>query len=251
MKKFSPIIFVFTVIIPFMFTSNIALAKDIKGNGNLITQSIPISSFSKIEIETTVTVDYSQAKNPGKLEFTVDKNLWDYYDISTKGNVLRIQLKREFRNISLSPTKSLLTVSSENLEKIEIAGSSRINFCTDYTSKKLEIEVAGSGKVVSDEHSVQIGDCIVEIAGSGKVFFIGTIQNAKIDIAGSGRVEAAKCKISQLNVDIAGSGSVEAHVIDKLDVDIAGSGKVIFSGDPHPIRTDIAGSGKVKKVNSF
>ena len=250
MKKNSTIIISIAIGLLLLFTSSInVFAKEVKGNGKLITKSIPISNFSKIEIETYVVVDYSQGKNKGNLEFTIDNNLWEYYDIYTHNDVLRIQLKDEYRNkLQLKPTKSLLVVSSEQLGNIEIAGSSKVNFCTGFTSKKLRIAVAGSAKIIANKYPVDIKDCKIEIAGSGNVQLAGAIQSAHIEIAGSGSMSALDCKIAQLKADIAGSGSVEAHVTDTLIADIAGSGKVRYTGNPKNVKPSVAGSGTVKKL---
>ncbi|MCL2290260.1 MAG: DUF2807 domain-containing protein [Bacteroidetes bacterium] len=223
--------------------------KEIKGNGKLTTQSIPISNFSKIEVETFVEIDYSQGRNTGNLEFTVDNNLLEYYDIYTENDVLRIQLKNEYKNKhNLKPSKSLLKVSSDQLEKISIAGGSKVNFCTNFTSKKLNIELAGSAKILANKYSVNITNLKADIAGSASVQLNGTIQKADVSIAGSGSVKALDCKIAQLQADIAGSGNVEAHVTDTLIASIAGSGKVRYKGNPSTIKPSVAGSGKVVKL---
>jgi len=248
MKKITLIISIIAVSLSLLFTSCNAFAKDIKGNGKLVTKSIAIANFSEMEIETAVVVNYSQAENTGNLEFTVDENLFEYYDIYTKDNVLNIKLKKEYKNvIHPKPSKSVITVSSEQLEDIEIAGSSIFHFCTDFTARELSIDLAGSAIVSTNKNSVYIEQCEIEIAGSGQVQLKGTIQEAEIDIAGSGQVDALNCKISKLEVEIAGSGSVKAHVINELEVEIAGSGKVQYKGNP-VVSKDIAGSGKVVKL---
>jgi hypothetical protein len=249
MKKTNLIISVLAICVSLMCTSCINLiAKEIKGNGKLITKTINISNFSKVEIETRVEVNYSQKNHTGNLEVTVDENLFEYYDFYTKGSVLHLKLKEEYRNkIQPNPTKCLITVSSEQLESIELAGSSKFHFTTAFSSEKLNISLAGSGQIMANKHSVNIEECNVEIAGSGSVELAGNIEQGDIEIAGSGSVKALDCKFAQLAVEIAGSGNVEAHVINKLDVEIAGSGNVNFKGDPD-VKTDIAGSGKVKKI---
>jgi len=269
MKKLHIICFLLSA---FCLFPNALLAqrnKEIKGNGKLITKSIPISNFSKIEIETCVVVDFSQGKNTGSLEFIVDNNLLEYYDIYTKKDVLHIELKEEYKSkrFWLNPTKCLITVSSEQLENIEIAGGSKVNFCTDFTSKKLDIGLAGSAKIFANKYPVNIENCKVsiagsgstrlmgdihlarvDIAGSGSAQFEGTIQQANISIAGSGKVKALDCEIKQLRADVAGSGNVEAHVTDTLTASVAGSGRVQFKGNPDIINSSVAGSGKVRKL---
>jgi len=248
MKNPINIISIITISLSLLFTSCVVFAKEIKGNGKMETKSISISNFSIIEIETSVEINYSQEKNKGSLEFTVDENLFEYYNIHTNNGVLYIELKKEYRNkFHLKPTKTMITLSSEHLYKIDIAGGCKINFCTPYISKELKVDIAGSGNIVANKFPVKIEELKIDIAGSGNVYLLGAVQKAAIDIAGSGDVYALECKIANLSVDIAGSGNVEAHVTDKLNADIAGSGNVKFKGEP-VVTTDIAGSGKVKKL---
>jgi len=247
MKKTTLILSIITISLSFLFTSCSAFAKNIKGNGKLVTKSIAISDFSKIEIETFVEVNYSQGKNTGNLEFTVDENLWEYYNIYTKKDALRIELKKEHKNrINTKPTKILLTVSSAQLEKIEVAGSTKFNFCTNFISQKLKIALAGSAQIFANKFPVKVEELKINIAGSGNVHLLGAVQEATVEIAGSGNVNALDCKIARMYVEIAGSGDVKAHVTDKLNAEIAGSGNVKFKGDP-TVKSKIAGSGKVVK----
>jgi hypothetical protein len=247
MKKIQSFIFVFAVGVSLMLSSCVTFAKDIKGDGNLVTKSIPVSKFSKIEIETNVEVNFSQAPNKGSLEFTVDKNLWDFYDIYTKNDILYVKIKDPKDNKRPNPTKGLIVVSSEKLEEIEIAGSSVFNFCTAFTAKELSIDLAGSCRINANKFPVTIEECSVDMAGSCQILLKGTVQQAEIDLAGSGSVKALDCKFDKLSVEIAGSGTVDAYVTKKLDVEIAGSGVVSYKGSPQ-VSSDIAGSGKVKKI---
>jgi hypothetical protein len=249
MKKITTIIHIIAISISLLFASCIDLiAKEIKGDGKLVTKTITVSDFSKVKIEVPVKVNYSQGKSAGNLEFTTDSNLWEYYDIYTKNDVLYIKLKDEFRNNTrIKATKSLITISSEELDKIEIIGSGDIHFRTVFTSEKLSIDITGSGDIFANQYPIQIEDCSINITGSGDVRLAGNIQNAKIKITGSGDVKALDCEIAQLNISISGSGDVKASVTDKLDVRIAGSGDVKYKGNPE-ITTKISGSGKVVKL---
>ena len=294
MKKLSLICLLF---VTFFLLSNPLLANKrnqiIKGNGNLITKSMPISNFSKISVGVNVEINYSQAPNIGILEFTIDNNLLEYYDIYTEEDVLYIKRKvrdgkdrhRE-NSVILNPTKNLITVSSEQLEGITITGSSKVNFCTDFTSNTLEISLTGSSRILANKHPVNIENCKISITGtasvqltgkihladviitgSGRVMFEGAIQQANMvitgsgsaqlkgniqqasmSIAGRGSVKALDCTIAQLEATIAGSGVIEAQVTDKLDANIAGRGKIRFKGTPDIINYSVAGSGKITKI---
>lgn len=250
MKKNNIILIIIAISLSLAISSCIGFNPQVpmKGNGELTTYSIEISDFSKIEIETFVEVNYSQEKNTGSLDFTVDDNLWEFYEIYTKNNVLHIKLKDPFnKRLNINPTKGVLTVSSDLLEGIDIAGRSKFYFCTDFASEKLNISLAGSGDIFANKYPVNIEICKIEIAGSGNIYLAGAIQKNTIEIAGSGDVKALDCEMAKLDISIAGSGDVEATVTDKLDISIAGSGDVKYKGDPI-VSTSVAGSGKVIKL---
>lgn len=255
MKKYTNKILLIVALSIFAIFTIFAIAttskpEKIVGNGNIITKTISISNFSKIEIETQIDVIYSQEENNGTLEFTTDENLFDQYDFYVKEDKLIIKLKGKNKWIRrLNSTTSTIKVSSLELTDIEIAGESKFNFCTPFVSESLEIELAGSGKVVAHKFPFTVENCKVEIAGSGEVVLVGKIQNADLEIAGSGNIKALQCEIAYLKVEIAGSGDVEAHVTEALNIEIAGSGSVKYSGNPKTIEQDVAGSGKITKIN--
>jgi len=87
----------------------------------------------------------------------------------------------------------------------------------------------------------------VDIAGGGDVI-IGPLSGGfSADVAGSGDVRVARVN-GPVDIDIAGSGGI---VIDggratSFDVEIAGSGDVVFKGEAVNPNVEILGSGSVK-----
>ena len=220
--------------------------KEVKGDGSLITQTIPISNFSKIGIEVDVEINYSQEKNKGNLEFTIDQNLWEYYDIYTKNDELYIKLKKEYRNkTKLIPTKSVITVFSRQLEEINITGHTEFHFCSKYFSKKLIIKNTGMGNIFANQYPVRISEFDATITGFGDILLMGDIRDAKVRITGRCNVSALDCRIVRMDVAISGNGNVEAQVFDKLNVVITGMGTVKFQGDPRLTTRFTGGKGEV------
>ena len=271
----------------FCLLPNELFAKNIKGNGKLVTTSIPVSNFSKIEIKANVDINYSQEKNMGSVEFIIDNNLLEYYDIYTNDDVLYIKYTEKFVKMphSLKPTKSMMTISSEQLQNIEICGGSIFNFCTAFTSNELTLGMSGSSKVLANKHPVHIADgkirirgsgnaqfsgevqqVDIEIAGSGQVTVLdckmtkltcrirgsgnvqlsGTAEQADLEISGSGQVKALDCTIAKLNALIRGSGNMKASITDMLNITMSGSGKMKYKGNPSIL--NVVGPGKVVKL---
>ncbi len=108
--------------------------------------------------------------------------------------------------------------------------------------KSAKIELDGSGQV---DMSQVAGPLRLEIDGSGRVN-AGDVESVHAELNGSGDASIGSVH-GPLNLDIAGSGSLTAtKVVGPVDIDIAGAGSVkIADGLADPFKVDIAGSGDV------
>lgn len=90
------------------------------------------------------------------------------------------------------------------------------------------------------------GPIKLEVAGSGTVV-TGSSKSAKVEIAGAGDVTLGAVN-GPLDLDVAGSGNLTAAKVNgRVKIDIAGSGSVkIADGNADPLHVDIMGSGKVR-----
>ena len=73
---------------------------------------------------------------------------------------------------------------------------------------------------------------------------IGQVHEAKISLAGSGRLDIARVA-GPLDLEIAGSGRVKVGGSGRVDADLAGAGDAQFGRIDGGLKLDIAGSGDV------
>jgi hypothetical protein len=86
------------------------------------------------------------------------------------------------------------------------------------------------------------------IAGSGGIEVGGKATDLNVDIAGSGGFKAKSLSVSNCTVEVSGSGDVVCgEVAQKLKASVSGSGSVQYSGTPG-VETHISGSGSVEKM---
>ncbi|MDE2161577.1 MAG: DUF2807 domain-containing protein [Alphaproteobacteria bacterium] len=71
---------------------------------------------------------------------------------------------------------------------------------------------------------------------------IGRVSEAKISLAGSGKVTVGDVA-GPLKADTAGSGDIRVGAADSVNADIAGSGSIAVGRIAHGVNVDIAGSG--------
>ena len=76
----------------------------------------------------------------------------------------------------------------------------------------------------------------------------GSVDQATIKLSGSGEAKLGDLAMKQLKVDISGSGKVEAAPKDSADVRISGSGDVKLLSRPANLTSKVSGSGRISQV---
>ena len=119
------------------------------------------------------------------------------------------------------------------------------------TSPMVEaFEIAGSGSITAPK-ALTVNDIRLEIAGSGDITLAQlTSKDLYMEIAGSGDIALGTVQANEVRSEIAGSGGSGNISLNNLNVDhvkseIAGSGNVILRGKVGSHDEEIAGSGKV------
>lgn len=243
--------------------------KAVRGDGNLVTEIIPISDYEKLEASSaSMKIKYVQSDEAPFLKVTVDKNIYDMYDFQVEdGNELRIIPKQSHRQIFFSPTEFTVVTNSRHLRKAEMAGQVELNVDSRLITDKFNLEMAGS-VVVNLNDSVITDNLDVEIAGSGQLnamaircnFLKGDIAGSgnlnlggfadecSYEIAGSGSVHSFNLESNRMNGEIAGSGSLEIFVNEQINMAVAGIGKVKYKGNAS-VHSDGAFMSSFEKVD--
>lgn len=85
----------------------------------------------------------------------------------------------------------------------------------------------------------------VEVSGSGGVKAAGIITQSKIQVSGSGTVNAEELISSKSKASVSGLGTVRIHVTEELDAKVSGSGNIYYTGNPGDKQVSVLGSGKI------
>jgi hypothetical protein len=222
------------------------LNRKVKGNKNVITKEIAISDYDRIEVSGGVNVEYSQSDESPSLQITLDENLFDYLDVQVKDK--RLVIKPKEKSVNLAPTTFVVRSMSTALAEVKKAGSGKFTIVTGLTVDELQFKIAGSTKVVT-EKAIHVNKLKIDAAGSSTMQLVGEVNEVRLEIAGSGRLDALDCEIRSLDCQIAGSGRISTFVTEHLSYEIAGSGTIEYKGNPSIEKQNVAGSGKVKKIN--
>ncbi len=212
------------------------------GSGKMIEDKRTIPAFSKLRLDSAITVNARPAAAPS-VTVRADDNIAPLVLTNVEGDTLVVKVKPNTGIRTESPL--VVTVDFTRLTQADLRGSGDLNV-TALKGEQFELSLAGSGDVRVD--NAELGKLTARLAGSGDIWLKGRCDDAGYNLAGSGDVHAAELTAKRVNVDIAGSGDVRVHATEALSVQIAGSGDVSYSGNPPKVTSRVVGSGDLRSV---
>ncbi|MFK8045608.1 MAG: head GIN domain-containing protein [Crocinitomicaceae bacterium] len=212
-------------------------------NSEIISQTVNVSEFSKINLEMHADIYYTQGDNQS-VTIEAPTKLMEHISSTVFQNTLKLDLENDF---CFSNKKAIkIFIVTPELNEIDIEGSGDFKIENLLTTENLKLKISGSGDFYADSLSVNIFN--TSISGSGDIFASGidTMSQQTIKISGSGDIDLMGLPCSETSISISGSGDCKVNSIDNLDVKISGSGEVRYVGNP-TVNSDITGSGSVKQ----
>jgi hypothetical protein len=118
----------------------------------------------------------------------------------------------------------------------------------DLPGRYRHVGILGSGQVTMDNLDQRRLE--LRIAGSGGISAKGAVDHLTIALAGSGNAQLENVAVKELKVEISGSGNVDAAATEEANIKISGSGDVRLYGKPARLKSHVAGSGRISRLES-
>lgn len=218
------------------------------GNGIPVETPYDLTWFDSISSLGSMDIYYTQDPGAQSVVLTCDENLVEFYVLEVNNGKLNVSVKPGV--ITRPKTKTFLTVRTQALESVSVAGSGDCVINGDLVSDNdFAFRVSGSGDLVASG-TIECKDFSSSVSGSGDVDLNGLIaRDAKFTVTGSGDVKVGRITAEQIILKISGSGNGElvCENAGDIEVTITGSGNVHLSGNARSLDTHISGSGRVNQ----
>ena len=171
-----------------------------------------------------------------------DKDFLDKIETVVSGGRLVIKQENWNRNFN---KKVIVNITMPSVEGLSVSGSGQAEIMDAVKTGDLDLGVSGSGKLIINDLIADNLEC--GISGSGDVIIKGTgsINEAEINISGSGSYSGEELRLNSAEIRISGSGSCYCNVAETLEAHVSGSGSVTYTGNPK-IDARVSGSGRVR-----
>ncbi len=228
-----------------VFTGCRGVTQAIIGSGNLITQEMDFTDFTKLEISHVFQAKVTRA-DFFFISITVDDNLLEYVTIRKSGNTLRIYLKGGYTYIG---TTKIVEITMPKIDKLSLSGASRGEISGFRSSDRLEFEASGASSLNIDD--LKAGDTGFEISGGSRVsggieiskgsFTIsgassidleGYAGDISVEASGASHANLANFPVSNATVSISGASVVTVNASGTIDGNVSGASRLTYLGDP-------------------
>ena len=231
------------LMIGLMFVMSACNTRSVKGSGDIVTETKPVSNFDHIVLSGSGEVIVTQ-NGSESLTIETDDNVMKYIKVELEDGTLKLGFVEG--NYSISPSRLVFKVNVDNLTGLAVSGSGNIETHILETDA-LDVNVSGSGYVQINNLSAT--DITANLSGSGEIFLTGNVVTQDLNISGSGKYFSGDVCSKSVSVKVIDSGNVTVCALETLNSIISGSGSVNYFGQPS-IDSTTSGSGSLNNLGN-
>jgi hypothetical protein len=212
------------------------------GDGNVVSQQRNVGAFNSVEANGAVEVHVVQG--PAGVKVSADRNLQEYIEVFTEGDVLVVQYKD---NSNLEPTGNIeIRVSAPEYKSLNVSGASSITADSPINGTgALDIVADGASKVTLN---VMVPKISMDLSGASRINVQGKATEVIAKGSGASDINAMDLVSENADVDVSGASHAELTVNTKMRVEASGASGVRYKGNA-AVAQQVSGAGSVEKVN--
>jgi hypothetical protein len=211
------------------------------GSGDLITETLDVSSFSSIIVSTVARVNLTQGENQ-EVALTVDDNVREFIKFTVYNGQFFLNSQD---NVNLQDFTLILDVTIPRVESFVINGVCDVFGQNQISGDYLYLDLSGVGYInLNLDYDVVSS----QLGGVGNVDLSGSAVNHIANLSGVGNLNAFELVTDSSYVASNSVGNAHVYVNEYLRAMIGGAGSIYYRGHPVVSQT-IEGWGRVVDAN--
>ncbi|MBJ6117601.1 DUF2807 domain-containing protein [Pontibacter sp. BT310] len=240
MKNFTAnMAIVVSFVLAFALLSGTVIAQDVKGNGNLQTQTRKVSDFKGIKVGGGFSVEIKQGKQQ-ELRIEAEGNLMDNIVSEVKNGVLHLYTKGNIN--SRKGMKAYITVNE--LEKVDISGGVKVVGLSTFKANTFELDMSGGSNVTL---AIDARKLDVDMSGGSKVVLKGRADEMDMDMSGASNVDTQELKAKKVKINASGASKVKVFASETLQINASGTSNISYAGSPK-IEAETTAASRISKL---
>jgi Putative auto-transporter adhesin, head GIN domain len=199
----------------------------VKGNGNIVSKSFPISSFLRLHIAVRGVTELIQSQEE-KIEVEMDENLLEHFEVGNAGRTLYVSTEGKMRTPLF--TKAIVRIYFRQIDQLVIRcdGGDVITPQPIRLVSPLDLKVQSIGMTTLNIQAPQLK---VVLQSEGDCKLAGECVLVNIKNQSEGHLFAKDLHAHELILRNQADGNVEVFASEKISIFHSGTGYVHYYGD--------------------
>ena len=233
----------------------------VTGSGNLVTEEMDFSDFTRVEVGHAFEVEITQSGSYS-VSITADDNLFEYIQVSKSGETLKMGLKSPYGYQSVTLRAKITMPELHGLDLsgatrgtaqgfssshdfvLELSGASSLDM-VDMSAGDIKFDLSGASVVTG---SISAVDAQFDLSGASRVELEGSANNMLITSSGASHLELADFPVRKVDINLSGASEASVNLCVKLDVDLSGGSNLRYIGEPILGDLNISGGSVIEKI---
>lgn len=220
---------------------------EIKGNGNIVSKAISVSSFVRLHLAANGLIELIQS-NEEKVTVECDENLQDYFEVVNSGRTLYISSEAKFRRPVFTRCHIRVYVRQLNILYVRCDGGNVI--CPDaiVLADPLEIKIQSVGNT-----SLNIQAPAIKLLSQcqGNVIIRGACGSLEIKNQSEGNFSSREMIAEELSIRNMSEGDVEVYADKHISISHYGEGDVRYYGNAVLKDVKQYGAGSIRHIEQI
>ena len=256
----------------------------ITGSGNIITRSVNIADFSRIE--TSRAVHLVVEKRSGREAIIeADDNIMPYVIVEVDGGCLNVGIDDDIKSLN-NVTVKVTVPSDGNISAISASSASKVTVQAEIKTPKLMLDASSAANInitksdvgtcsidassaANVEGAIKADNCVIDMSSASDVnvallavkcdvtatsaasaTLSGEAGDIEITVSSAAKVDAMDLNARNADVSASSSGSIKVTCMKSIDASASSGGSVKYAakGDLDPELRHTSRSGSVKKL---
>lgn len=256
----------------------------ITGSGNIITRSVNIADFSRIETSRAVHL-VVEKRSGRKAIIEADDNIMPYVIVEVDGGCLNVGIDDDIKSLN-NVTVKVTVPSDGNISAISASSASKVTVQAEIKTPKLMLDASSAANInitksdvgtcsidassaANVEGAIKADNCVIDMSSASDVnvallavkcdvtatsaasaTLSGEAGDIEITVSSAAKVDAMDLNARNADVSASSGGSIKITCMKSIDASASSGGSVKYAakGDLDPELKHTSSGGSVKKL---
>ena len=241
MRKLVILIILAVVLITAVSLSGCFVGGVVTGSGNLVTEEMDFSGFTRVEVGYAFEVVIVQSGSYS-VSITVDDNLSEFVRVSKTGETLKIGLKSGY-SCQSGTLKAVITMPE--LHGLTLSGGSRGTVGGFHSSQDFKLNLSGASSVTG---GITTDSADFSLSGASTVDLTGSANDVLIRASGGSQLYLDRFPVRNADVNLSGGSEATVKLDGTLKGNLSGGSQLYYVGETTIGDIDISGGSVMEKI---